>query len=161
TNVTAHIQGLPEWGTISCIETSPFDAGTAYVVVDAHRLDDSRPYLFKTTDLGQTWSSLAAKLPQDTYLHAVREDPKCPGLLFVGTERGVAFSTDAGASWQPLRLNLPTVPVHDLVVKDNDLVVGTHGRSLWILDDLTAVRGLTAQVASQDVHFFAPPPATL
>jgi photosystem II stability/assembly factor-like uncharacterized protein len=161
TNVTANVKGLPEWGTVACIEPSPFDAGTAYVVVDAHRLDDPRPYLFRTTDFGQTWMSLASGLPQDICLHAVREDPKCSGLLYAGTDRGVSYSTDGGGTWQALRLNLPTVPVHDLVVKDDDLVVGTHGRSIWILDDLTAVRGLTAQVAAEDVHFFPPRPVTL
>jgi photosystem II stability/assembly factor-like uncharacterized protein len=159
-NVTANIKGLPEWGTVSCIEASPFDAGTAYVTVDAHRLDDPRPYLFQTTDFGQTWKSLAERLPQDACLHAVRADPKCAGLLFAGTDRGVAYSTDGGFAWQMLRLNLPTVPVHDLVVKDDDLVVGTHGRSIWILDDLTPVRSLTANVAAEDVHFFPPTAVT-
>jgi photosystem II stability/assembly factor-like uncharacterized protein len=160
TNVTANIKGLPEWGTVSCIETSPFDAGAAYVVVDAHKLDDARPYLFKTTDFGRTWHSLAGKLPQDVCLHAVRTDPKCDGLLFAGTDRGVAFSTDGGVNWQTLRLNLPTVPVHDLAVKDDDLVVGTHGRSLWILDDLTPVRTLAAKTV-EDVAFYPPLPAIL
>src|SRR5262249_8196786 len=133
-NVTANLPGLPEWATVTSIEASPFEAGTAYAVVDAHLLDDLRPYLFVTTDFGTSWKSLADKLPQDVYLHVVREDPKRRGLLYLGSERGVAFSTDGGATWRDLRLNLPTVPVHDLVVKDNDLVVGTHGRSIWILD---------------------------
>ncbi|MGE5815408.1 MAG: WD40/YVTN/BNR-like repeat-containing protein, partial [Acidobacteriota bacterium] len=132
--------GLPEWGTVSIIEPSPFDAGSAYVVVDAHRLDDMRPYLFKSTDYGASWKRLDAKLPQDIYLHSVREDPKKKGQLYLGTERGVMYSPDDGATWQPLQLNLPTVAVHDLVVKDDDLVLATHGRSLWILDDLSPVR---------------------
>jgi len=160
TNVTDHIKGLPEWGTVVCIETSPFDPGTAYVVVDAHRMDDPRPYLFRTTDFGDSWKSLAEGLPQDACLHAVREDPKHQGLLFAGNDRGVFFSTDTGATWQSLRLNLPTVPVHDLQVKDNDLVLGTHGRSIWILDDITPVRELTPQVTEQAAHFFAPSEAT-
>ncbi len=154
TNVTANIPDFPEWGTVRCIEASPFDAGTAYVVVEAHRLDDMRPYLFKTEDFGQSWKSLAARLPQDIYLHVVRADPKRQGLLYVGTERGVAFSTDEGATWQPLKLNLPTVAVHDLVVKNNDLVVGTNGRSIWILDDLTPIREMAPALADQDVHLF-------
>jgi photosystem II stability/assembly factor-like uncharacterized protein len=153
-NVTDKITGLPEWGTVSCIETSPFDAGTAYVVVDAHRLDDMRPYLFKTSDFGNTWKSLAAELPQDVYLHAVREDPKRKGMLYAGTERGVVYSTDDGANWQPLKLNLPTVPVHDLVVKDNDLVLGTHGRSIWILDDLTPIRTMSPEIGNRDMYLF-------
>jgi photosystem II stability/assembly factor-like uncharacterized protein len=154
TNVTANLKGLPEWGTVCCIEPSRTDASTAFVVVDAHRLDDMRPYLFRTTDFGRTWQNLGAKLPQDVCLHAVREDPKRPGLLFVGTDRGVSFSTDGGATWQPLKLNLPTVPVHDLLVKDNDLVVGTHGRSIWILDDLTPLREFAPQLAAKDVYLF-------
>jgi photosystem II stability/assembly factor-like uncharacterized protein len=139
-NVTAGMTGLPEWATVSIIEPSPFDASTAYVVVDAHRLDDMRPYLFKTTDFGATWKRLDGKLAQDVYLHAVREDPKNKGQLYLGTERGVMYSADDGATWQPLQLNLPTVAVHDLVIKDDDLVLATHGRSLWILDDLSQVR---------------------
>ncbi len=155
-NVTQAMNGLPEWGTVSIIEPSHVDAGTAYVAVDAHRLDDMRPYLFKTTDFGQTWTRLDAKLPQDTYLHAVREDPVRKGLLYVGTERGVMFSIDEGASWQPLQLNLPTVAVHDMVVKDSSLVLATHGRSFWILDDLSAVRAMTRDVAAKPSHLFAP-----
>jgi photosystem II stability/assembly factor-like uncharacterized protein len=159
TNVTAGITGLPEWGTVSLVEPSPFDAGTAYVVVDAHRMDDMRPYLWKTTDYGRTWRSLATALPQDVYLHAVREDPKRRGLLYLGTERGVAFSPDDGVTWTQLKLNLPTVAVHDLVVKDDDLVLGTHGRSIWILDDLTPIREWSAAVAAAPVHLFTTRPA--
>jgi photosystem II stability/assembly factor-like uncharacterized protein len=159
TNVTSKIPGIPEWGTVVCIEPSPFDPATAYVVVDAHRLDDMHPYLFKTADFGQTWTSLSGKLPADVYLHAVRADPTRRGMLYLGTDRGVAFSTDDGATWQPLKLNLPTVPVHDLVVKNNDLVVGTHGRSIWILDDLTPIRTFSPQVAAEDAHLFAVPDA--
>ena len=140
TNVTGGMTGMPEWGTVNLIEPSPFDPSMAYVVVDAHRLDNTRPYLFKTTDYGQTWKRLDAKLPQDVYLHAVREDPKRKGQLYLGTERGVMFSSDGGETWRDLKLNLPTVAVHDLVVKDDDLIVATHGRSLWILDDLRPIR---------------------
>src|SRR5262249_43808192 len=111
TNVTKNLPGLPEWGTVCCIEPSPFDAGTAYLVADAHRLGAVRPYLGRTADFGKPWTSLTAKLPQDVYLHAVREDPKQKGLLFAGTERGVAFSRDDGGTWQELKLNLPTVAV--------------------------------------------------
>jgi photosystem II stability/assembly factor-like uncharacterized protein len=151
-NVTANVPGLPEWGTVSLIEPSRFDAKTAYLVVDAHRLDDMRPYLWKTTDLGRTWKRLQGNLPKDVYLHAVREDPAERGTLYLGTERGVAFSTDDGATWHSLRLNLPTVAVHDLQVKDGHLVLGTHGRSAWILDDLPAVRTLSRQLASKELE---------
>jgi photosystem II stability/assembly factor-like uncharacterized protein len=155
-NVTSAMNGLPEWGTVSMIEPSPFDAGTAYVVVDAHRLDNMHPYLFKTTDLGKTWKRLDASLQGNVYLHAVREDPTKRGLLYLGTERGVLFSTDDGQTWKPLRLNLPTVAVHDLVVKDDDLAIATHGRSLWILDDLQPIREYTDTVAAEPLHLFAP-----
>jgi photosystem II stability/assembly factor-like uncharacterized protein len=158
-NVTQNIGGLPEWGTVCCIELSRWDAGTAYVVVEAHRLDDVRPYLFKTTDFGKTWEKRTGDLASDVYLHAVREDARRKGILYAGTERGVAFSLDDGASWRQLKLNLPTVAVHDMVVKDDDLVVGTHGRSIWILDDLTPIRNYSPEVAKEDVHFFNPPAA--
>lgn len=141
-NVTKNLPNLPEWGTVACIEASPFDAATAYVVVDAHRMDDVKPYLYKTTDFGKTWKSLSGTMEQEVYLHAVREDPTSKGLLFVGSERGVLVSPDDGVTWLPLKLNMPTVAVHDLQVKHNDLVLGTHGRSLWIFDDLTPLRQL-------------------
>lgn len=139
-NVTKNIPDLPEWATIKCIEASPFDAAVAYVVVDNHKQDDLKPYLYKTSDFGKSWKALAGKLDREVYLHVVREDPKAQGMLYVGSDRGVQVSPDDGASWTPLKLNLPTVAVTDLVVKDNDLVVGTNGRSIWILDDLTPLR---------------------
>ncbi len=159
TNVTASVPRLPEWGTVSLIEPSPFDAGTAYLVVDAHRMDDVRPYLWKTADFGKTWKSLTVGLPADVYLHAVREDPARRGLLYAGTERGVSYSPDDGATWRELKLNLPTVAVHDLVVKGKDLVVATHGRSIWILDDLTAIREWSTAIAEKPVHLFSIEPA--
>jgi len=155
-NVTKNVPGLPAFATVSLIEPSPFDAATAYLVVDNHRQDDMKPYLWRTTDFGETWTGLAAKLPQDVYLHAVREDPNKEGQLYLGTERGVMFSGDAGLTWRALKLNLPTVAVHDLRVKDDDLVVGTHGRSIWIFDDLTPIREWSARVTSAAVHLFAP-----
>ncbi len=151
TNVTKNIGDMPDWGTVTTIEASRFDAGTAYVVAEAHRMDDMKPYLWKTSDYGKTWKKLSAKLPQDIYLHVVREDPKKRGMLYVGTERGLVYSTDDGASWQPLKFNFPTVAVHDVVVKNNDLVVGTHGRSFWILDDLTPLREAGEKAPSADV----------
>lgn len=159
TEVTDRLRGLPEWGTVAAIEASRWDAGTAYVVVDAHRLDDMRPYLWKTTDYGATWRSLTDDLAEDVYLHVVREDTMRRGLLFLGTERGVLYSSDDGESWQSLRLNLPTVAVADLVVHGDDLVVGTTGRSIWILDDLTPVREMSAEVRGSAVHLFEPRPA--
>jgi len=134
-DVTGNVPGIPEWGTVSMIEPSHFAAGTAYLVVDAHRLDDMRPYLWKTADFGRTWKRLGDGLAKDVYLHAVREEPTRAGVLYLGTERGVEVSFDDGATWRPLKLNLPTVAVHDLVAKDRSLVLATHGRSMWILDD--------------------------
>jgi photosystem II stability/assembly factor-like uncharacterized protein len=160
TDVTENVPGLPEWGTVSLIEPSPFDAATAYLVVDAHRLDDMRPYLWVTTDYGRSWKSLAKDLPQDVYLHAVREDPKRRGLLYLGTERGVSYSSDAGSTWRPLHLKLPTVAVHDLVVAGDDLVLATHGRSIWILDDLTAIREMSPEIQEKAVHLFSTRDAT-
>jgi hypothetical protein len=159
TNVTGNLPGIPAWGTVAGVEPSHFDAGTAYVVVDAHRLDDPRPYLWKTTDFGGAWKRLDAGLPRDVYLHAVREDPLRRGMLWLGTERGVSYSQDDGATWRSLKLNLPAVAVHDLAIKDSSLVLATHGRSMWILDDRQPLFELSPQVTASDVHLFAAPDA--
>jgi photosystem II stability/assembly factor-like uncharacterized protein len=156
TNVTP--TGFPEWATVRCIEASRWDADTAYVVVDAHRLDDETPYLYATGDLGRTWRLLTAGLDTEVYLHVVREDSRRRGVLYLGSERGVLVSLDDGASWRSLRLNMPTVAIVDLAVAGDDLVVGTLGRSAWILDDLTAVREWSPEVAAKPVHLFAPLP---
>ncbi len=156
-NVTP--KGVPEWGTVSMIEASPHAAGTAYVSVQRHKMDDSAPYIFKTTDFGKTWTSLANGLPADAFVHAVREDPKRKGLLYAGTERGVFFSFDDGASWQSLQGNLPVSPIYDLYVHNNDLIVATHGRSFWLLDDLSPLRQYKAENGNEDVHLYAPGPA--
>jgi photosystem II stability/assembly factor-like uncharacterized protein len=159
-DVTAAVSGLPQWGTVDMIEPSHFDARTAYLVVDAHRLDDDRPYLWRTTDLGRTWKRLDGALPRDVYLHSVKEDPTRRGLLYLGTDRGVAFSRDDGATWHALRLNLPTVAVYDLVVKYDKLVLATHGRSIWIFDDLDALRDpLPASAAGSGLYVFPVPDA--
>jgi hypothetical protein len=157
-NVTANVPDLPDWGTVACIEPSPFDADAAYLVVDNHRMNDDRPYLWKTTDRGKSWMQLTTGMADDAPLHVVRADPAKKGMLYAGSERGVLVSADDGTSWKPLRLNLPTVAVHDLVVKGDDLVVGTHGRSLWVLDDLTPVREWAAM--AKPAHLFPPRPAT-
>jgi photosystem II stability/assembly factor-like uncharacterized protein len=157
TNVTPTKDGWPEWATVLCIEPSRFDAETAWVVVDNHRQDDNRPYLFKTTDAGATWKPQAGSTPE--FLRVVREDPKKKGLLYLGTERGLLISRDGGDSWTALKLNFPTAAVTDLFVKDNDLVIGTNGRSIWILDDLTPIRDWSAEVAAKDVHLFPVQPA--
>ena len=139
-NVTP--RDLPAWSTVSLIDPSPHDAATAYAAIDRHRLDDLEPLIYRTHDGGKSWTRIVAGIPEGAYVHAVREDPRRRGLLYAGTELGVYVSFDDGAHWQPLQLNLPVVPIHDLAVKDDDLVAATHGRSFWILDDVTPLRQL-------------------
>lgn len=153
----ANVSGkIPEWSTVSIIDASPHDANTAYVAVDRHRLDDFKPYIYKTNDLGKTWALVVNGLPDGAYVRAVREDPKRKGLLYAGTELGVYASFDDGAHWQPLQLNLPVSPIHDLVIKDDDLVVATHGRSFWVLDNLSPVRQVSPQSNQADVVLYQP-----
>jgi photosystem II stability/assembly factor-like uncharacterized protein len=147
---------LPAWSMVSLIDPSPHDAATAYVAVDRHKLDDLKPLIYRTHDFGKTWTRIVTGIPDGAYVHAVREDPAAKGLLYAGTELGVFFSADDGAHWQALQLNLPTTPVHDLVVKDNDLVVATHGRSFWILDDVSPLRQAAQGIAAGDFHLFQP-----
>ncbi|MFZ0211645.1 MAG: hypothetical protein WBE20_01290 [Candidatus Acidiferrales bacterium] len=150
-------KGLPEWSRIGLIDASPFDAGTAYVAADRHRLDDFHPYVFKTTDYGKTWTQITNGLPQSgSYVHAVREDPVRKGLLYCGTETGIFISYDDGANWQSLELNMPVVPVTDMVVKDDDLVIATKGRSFWILDDLSPLRQQSPDIANEAAHLYKP-----
>jgi len=153
-NVTP--KGLAPWSKISLIEASRFDAGTAYAAVDRHRVDDFRPYIYRTHDYGKTWSQITDGVSDTAYVHAVREDSERKDLLFAGTETGVYVSFDDGGRWQPLQLNLPVTPIHDLVVHGDDLVVATHGRSFWILDDIAPLRQLGADVASAEAHLFRP-----
>ena len=157
-NVTP--KGFPEWAMISLIEPSPFEAGTAYAAIDAHKLDNPKPYIFKTTDFGKTWAQITAGLPDGSYVHAVREDPLRKGLLYAGTETGIWVSFDDGSHWQTLQLNLPTTPVHDLLIHGDDLVVATHGRSFWVLDDIGPLRQASASFVSEDAHLFTPRAAT-
>ncbi len=147
---------LPEWSTISIIEPSSVEAGTAYVAVDRHRLDDNQPYIYATKNYGKSWTRITNGLPATSYVHSVREDPKHPSLLFAGTENGVFVSFDTGARWQPLQLNLPPAPIHDLAIHGDDLIVATHGRSFWILDDIAPLREITDATQSEDAHLYAP-----
>ncbi|HEY6178880.1 MAG TPA: exo-alpha-sialidase, partial [Kofleriaceae bacterium] len=150
--------GMPEWGTVSSIEPSPHAATVAYVAVDRHRLDDLRPYAWKTRDGGATWTSIVDGLPGAS-VHVVREDPKRAGLLYAGTELGVFVSFDDGARWQPLMNGMPVAPVSDAVVHGDDLVVSTNGRGFWILDDIAPLREAAAGaavIARQDAHLYAP-----
>jgi photosystem II stability/assembly factor-like uncharacterized protein len=155
-NVTP--KDLPEWSRISIIEPSHFDAGTAYLAANRYQLDDFRPYLYKTTDFGKTWKRITRGIPPNAYTRVIREDPVRRGLLYAGTEFGVFVSFDDGETWQSLQLNLPVVPIHDMVVQDDDLVVATHGRSFWILDDLTVLRQITPDALRTAVYLFQPAP---
>jgi photosystem II stability/assembly factor-like uncharacterized protein len=150
---------IPEWGMVSIIEASPFDVATAYAAVDVHKLDNFHPYIFKTTDFGKTWSKISGGLPDNSYVHVVREDPARKGLLYAGTETAVWVSFDDGSHWQLLQNNLPVTPIHDLIIHGKDLVAATHGRSYWVLDDLSPIRQLTSTIAVEDAQLFAPAPA--
>ncbi|MFO7865857.1 MAG: glycosyl hydrolase [Candidatus Aminicenantes bacterium] len=148
---------LPEWSMISMIDTSTFAPGRAYIAVDRHRLDDFAPYIYKTEDFGKSWMKITNGIPDGAFVRVVREDPERKGLLYAGTETGVYVSFDDGRNWQSLQLNLPVVPIRDMVVKEDDLVVATHGRSFWILDDLTLLHQLNPEVAALDFFLFKPP----
>ena len=150
---------VAEWSQISLIEASPHDAATAYAAVDRHQVDDLNPYIYRTRDSGKTWQNITQDLPPGAYVHAVREDPKRKGLLFAGTELGVYVSFDDGDRWQPLQNNLPVSSIRDLVIHGDDLVVATHGRAFWILDDISPLREWTAAIAAQDAHLYHPAPA--
>ena len=147
---------MPEWATVSLIDPSTRDAGTAYMAVDAHRLDNFHPYIFKTADFGKSWTKITNGIPDGAFVRSVREDPKHKGLLFAGTETGIYVSFDDGGVWQPLQLNLPHAPIHDLAIHDNDLIVATHGRAFWILDDISPLRQMAGNTTSDDVHLFDP-----
>ena len=151
-NVTP--KGLPDWFLVSTIEVSPHDPATAYVAITRFNMDDFRPYLYKTNDYGKTWTTITSGIPDSDFTRVIREDPVRRGLLYAGTETGVYVSFSDGASWQSLQRNLPAVPVHDLTVKENDLVACTHGRSFWILDDLTPLHQLTDEVLKASIHLF-------
>ena len=149
---------LIEWSRIGCIELSRHSAGTAYVAASRHKLDDFSGYIYKTEDFGQSWRVLSSRFPAGEISRVIREDPIRPGLLYVGTESGICVSLDDGDSWTKLETNLPVVPVYDLKVKDHDLVAGTHGRSFWILDDLTPLRDLAAGGGEGGARLFRPMP---
>jgi photosystem II stability/assembly factor-like uncharacterized protein len=157
TNVTP--RDLPEWALVSIIDASAHDAGTAYVAATRYKLDDFAPYLYRTTDYGRTWRRIVTGIPAGHFTRVIRQDPEQANLLYAGGEFGTYVSFDNGARWQSLQLNLPIVPIHDLIVKEGDLVIATHGRSFWILDDVTPLRAIAAGGVRGDRHLFAPRPA--
>ncbi len=149
---------MPDFARISIVDASAHDPAVAYVAALKYKQDDFHPYLYKTSDYGKTWTKITTGIPEDDYMRVIREDPKRRGLLYAGGEKGVYVSFNDGANWQSLQLNLPVVPIHDLAIQDNDLVAATHGRSFWILDDLTILHQLTDEVQKTAVHLFKPRP---
>ncbi len=153
-NVTP--KGMPEWIQINSIEASPRDRGTAYVAATMYKWDDFRPYLYRTSDYGKTWTKITTGIPDGAFTRVVRQDPVRPGLLYAGTETGLYVSFDDGSSWQAFQRNLPVTPITDLAVKSDDLVVATQGRAFWILDDLTALRNWNDGIGTSAAHLFRP-----
>ncbi len=151
---------LPDWALISIIDASAHQAGAAYIAATRYKLDDCKPYLFKTTDYGETWTAITDGIPAHEFTRVIREDPNRRGLLYAGTETGIYVSFDDGANWRRMRGNLPVCPIHDLIIKNRDLVVATHGRSFWILDDLSPLHQSQGQLADGNAHLFAPAPKT-
>ncbi|HEX8805466.1 MAG TPA: hypothetical protein VF741_00900 [Candidatus Aquilonibacter sp.] len=156
TNVAAAVPGLPQWARIENVDPSPFADGTVYLVAENHKLGDRSPYLYVTRDFGAHWSAIASNLPRDSYARMLREDPVRKGMLYAGTEDGLWVSFDDGGSWQPLNNNLAHVPIYDFVVQKrfDDLVVATHGRGIWILDDLSPLQSLDARATAQAAYLF-------
>ena len=150
-NVTP--KGMPEWMMINSVEPSAFDAGTCYVAGTKYKTGDFEPYLYKTTDYGKTWTKITNGINPEHFTRVVREDPKQKGLLYAGTETGMYISFNDGKNWQPFQLNLPIVPITDLAIKDNNLIVATQGRSLWIIDDLTVLHQLYKANANETMLF--------
>jgi photosystem II stability/assembly factor-like uncharacterized protein len=146
---------ITPWSKVSLMDASHTDANTAYAAVNRIRLDDMKPHIYKTTDGGKTWIEIVKGLPNDP-INVVKEDPIRKGLLFAGSERAVYVSFDDGANWQSLRLNMPATSIRDLVIKDDDLIIGTHGRSFWILDDITSLRQVNNKLISQPTILYKP-----
>ena len=149
-------KGLTDWSKVSLIEASHFDPAEAYAAVDRHRLDDRQPYLYRTRDYGATWQAITNGISEPSFLRAVREDPQVRGLLYAATEFGVYVSFDDGDHWQSLQLNLPVSAVHDLVIHGDDLVIATHGRSFWIMDDVTPLRQAGAAMKAGTSWLYQP-----
>ena len=156
-NVVDSVPGVPKETHVSRVEPSHFDAATCYASFDGHRTDDHRPYVYVTRDFGATWAALAGNLPAGN-VNTIREDPKNRSLLYAGTEYGFHVSMNGGKSWTPLMAALPTVRIDDVLVhpRDNDLVLATHGRSIWIMDDITALQQINDEVLAADVYLFPP-----
>ncbi len=164
-NVSGHFPGLAKdiEGRVYQIGVSPFDAGSAYIAIDRHQLDDRRPYVYKTGDYGKTWTDIGRGLPADVPARVVRENPNLRGFLVLGTDAALWYSRDAGGSWKPLKADFPTVPVYDVqfIKRQHDLVIATHGRGLFVMDNITALEELTPEVVASDFHVFGTLPAQI
>jgi hypothetical protein len=147
---------MTAWSRVTSVEASHFDMNTAYASVDRHQLQDFEPYIYRTRDLGKTWQKITRGLPAGVYAHVVKEDPMRQGLLFAGTERGAFLSFDDGESWQPVQLDLPVTSMRDFEIYGNDLIVATHGRGFWVIDDISPLRQITDAVLRADAHLFKP-----
>jgi photosystem II stability/assembly factor-like uncharacterized protein len=147
---------MTSWSRVTTIEASHFDKNAAYASVDRHQLQDFDPYIYRTRDQGKSWQKITRGLPAGVYVHVVREDPMRQGLLFAGTERGAFMSLDDGDTWEPLQLNLPVTSVRDFEIYNGDLIVGTHGRGIWVIDDITPLRQINAAVLASPAHLFKP-----
>lgn len=146
----------PKYNMINAVEVNPFVKGGAYITATSYKFGDYTPYIYKTLDYGKTWTLITKNIPKDEFVRVVRADPKRRGLLYAGTEKGMWISFDDGESWQKLQLNLPTVPIHDLAVKNDNLVAATHGRSFWLIDDLTPFHQLNSEMATKDNILYKP-----
>ncbi|RRQ50527.1 glycosyl hydrolase [Maribacter algicola] len=155
-NVTPPLEISPKLNMINCIDASPFKKGTAYVAASYYKFGDYTPYLYKTTDYGKTWELITNGIPAEYYTRAIRSDKVREGLLYAGTEWGMYISFDDGKSWSPFQLNLPITSIRDLHVRDNDLIAATHGRSFWMIDDLTPLHQLSQEIATSDFYVFKP-----
>jgi len=149
-------KAMTSWSRVTMIEASHFDFNVAYASVDRHQLQDFAPYIYRTRDAGKTWQKITAGLPADGYVHSVKEDPKRQGLLFAGTERGVHISFDDGESWQPFQLNLPVTSMRDFEIYENDLIVATHGRGFWVIDDISPLRQINDTIGNAEAYLFKP-----
>lgn len=153
-NVTPAV--ITPWSRVTMLEASHFDENAAYASVDRHQLQDFNPYIYRTRDQGKTWQLIARGLPKGEYVHTIKEDPKAQGTLFAGTERGAYISVNDGDDWLPLRLNLPVTSVRDFEIYGNDVIVGTHGRGIWVIDDISPLRQRDTVASDGDVHLFKP-----
>jgi len=147
---------ITPWSRVTMIEASHFDANSAYASVDRHQLQDFEPYIYRTRDMGKTWQKITRGLPAGVYVHVIKEDPLRRGLLVAGTERGLHISFDDGDNWQPLQLNMPVTSMRDLEFYGNDLIVATHGRGFWVIDDISPLRQLSDAVTRDDAYLFKP-----